>query len=179
MGRKLHFSLAFAIGMCDHIDTVIRPRIFDPIKTLKESYPCKRSPSRAKFSRSRPATTQATSFSKAVQEAKETGAFDQDVMQDQITQYANDYEFGARRGPGASKDPVMAEALKLAKKAISKALAAKYGPKHGKTAEEITEAARGVLAGAKGEKYLEQARQIVEITRAAADETLEETGLAA
>ena len=118
-------------------------------------------------------------MAKAVQEAKETGAFDQDVMQDQITQYANDYEFGARRGPGASKDPVMAEALKLAKKAISKALAAKYGPKHGKTAEEITEAARGVLAGAKGEKYLEQARQIVEITRAAADETLEETGLAA
>jgi hypothetical protein len=115
----------------------------------------------------------------SVQKSKETGAFDQDVMQDQITQYANEYEFGARRGPKASKDPVMTEALTLAKKAISKALVAKYGAKHGKTAEEITEAARGVLAGPKGEKYLEQARQIVEITRAAADETLEETGLAA
>jgi hypothetical protein len=118
-------------------------------------------------------------MAKAVQEAKDAGAFDQDIMQDRITAYADEYEFGARRGPGAPKDPVMAEALKLAKKAISKALVAKYGAKHGKTAEEINEATRGILAGPKGEKYLEQARQIVDITRAAADETLEETGLAA
>jgi hypothetical protein len=117
---------------------------------------------------------------KEVAAAKEDGSFDQDVMQDKITQYANEYEFGARRGPSSPKDPVMAQALSLAKKAISKALVAKYGAKHGKTTEEITEAARTTLAHpVKGEKYLVQARQIIEITRAEANETLEETGLAA
>ena len=118
-------------------------------------------------------------MAKHVSESKEAGAFDLDVFQDKITQYANEYEFGARRGPGAPKDPVMAEALKLAKKAISKALVTKFGPKHGKTADEITEAAKQVLEGPKGEKYLVQARQIIEVTKAAADETLEEVGLAA
>jgi hypothetical protein len=37
MARFLHFSLAFVAGLCNHIHTVVRPRTFIPIKTLKES----------------------------------------------------------------------------------------------------------------------------------------------
>lgn len=112
-----------------------------------------------------------------VKEAKDKGDFDIDVMQDLVTAYATGYEFGARRGPAAPKDPVMNEALKLAKKAISKALITKYGKDHGKTAEEITDAARTLLDSPKGAKYKEQAEQIVNLTRAAADEELAGLGI--
>jgi hypothetical protein len=108
-----------------------------------------------------------------VKEAIEKNDFDQDIFQDKVTQYASGYEFGARRGAGAPKDPVRNEALKLAKKAISKALVNAYGAKHGRTAEQITTAAQFLLDDpAKGPKYLEQAKQIVEVTRGAADEEL-------
>lgn len=109
-----------------------------------------------------------------VKDAKEKDDFDLDLMQDEISKYANEYEFGARRGGGGiPRDPVMAEAVKLAKRAIGKALIDKYGKDHGKTAEEITEAAKQLLAGPKGQKYMDQAEQIVSITRAAAEEELE------
>lgn len=119
-------------------------------------------------------------MAKQVADAKEANAFDLDIFQDKITAYADEYEFGARRGPGAPKDPVMAEALKLAKKAISKALASAHGAKHGKTAEEIGDAAKRLLDDpVKGQKYKDQAAQIVKLTRASADEVLIESGLAA
>lgn len=37
MARFLHFSLAFHNGMCDHIDTVIRPRLPDGAGNISSS----------------------------------------------------------------------------------------------------------------------------------------------
>jgi hypothetical protein len=109
-----------------------------------------------------------------VKDAKEKGDFDLDLMQDEVTQYASEYEFGARRGGGGVvRDPVEAEALKLVKRGIQKALVDAHGRDHGVSAEQITAHARKVLASEKGAKYREQAEQIVSITRAAAEEELE------
>lgn len=116
-------------------------------------------------------------MAKAVAEAKEANAFDTDVMQDKITAYANEYEFGARRGPGAPRDPVGAEAFRLAKKDVSAAVAQKYGAKHGFSADVIGEKARELLATPKGEKYRTLAQQIVDARSGAAEDVLAELNL--
>jgi len=113
-------------------------------------------------------------MAKGVAEAKEAGAFDLDEFQDRIAAYAEEYVFGARRGPAQPKDPVMAEAFKLAKAAVNKAVVEKYGAKHGYSAEVISDKAREVLGKPTGQKYIDLAKQIVEARQGAASEILAE-----
>lgn len=116
-------------------------------------------------------------MAKGVAESKETNKFDYDVFQDKITAYANEYEFGARRVGAAPRDPVLAEAFKLAKVAVSKAVVEKYGPRHAYTADDIAQQAREVLDRPSGQKFKDLAKQIVDARMGAANELLGELDL--
>jgi|SRR5215831_4439990 len=100
-----------------------------------------------------------------VKESKEKGDFDIDVMQDDVTKYSEEYEFGARRGPGTPKDPIRALALRFATTAVGKSLKAKHGDDHGFTAAEVKEIANKLLDHpTKGEKYLSKAKEVYRLT---------------
>lgn len=116
-------------------------------------------------------------MARGVADAKEAGAFDYDEFQKKITSYANEYEFGARRGPGAPRDPILSEAFKLAKDAVTKAVIEKYGQRHGYAADMIAEKAREVLDKPSGQKYKDLAKQIVDARLGAAKEVLSELDL--
>lgn len=123
-------------------------------------------------------------FAKRVQEAKDAAGEGNPLSQDVIdklyaefAEYAAAYEFGVRGGGGGPRDPVQTEAMSLAREAIRAALKMKGKKLTGKnpdvTAEQITEAAKRLLAGEKGTKYLDLAKERVAQQRAAADETLD------
>lgn len=62
-------------------------------------------------------------FAKKVTEAKKTGAIDLAAFQAEFDTYAASYAFGVRTGGGgAPRDPVMSEALRIAKSMIRDAL---------------------------------------------------------
>jgi hypothetical protein len=115
----------------------------------------------------------------AVKASKEKGDFDIDVMQDDVTKYAEDYEFGARRGPGTLKDPIRALALRFASTAVGKSIKEKYGQDHGFTSAEIKELANKLLDHeTKGAKYLAKAKEVHALTSVDdGDDTLEALGV--
>ena len=98
------------------------------------------------------------------------GATAEDVLA-----YANSYEFGVRT-PGAGRqaaDPVMREAISLAKTAIKAFLKA-----NNKTADkEAIQAKAEQLAADESKDYLARARRIVEEQKAAASLALDEMTL--
>lgn len=98
--------------------------------------------------------------------------FDTTELQTSLDEYADAYQFGVRTaGVRVSADPVKREAISLAKAAIRKALSAK-GRKA--TPEAIATAAEQLLAGPKGETYMQVARERIEAAKAVADETLDD-----
>lgn len=112
-----------------------------------------------------------------VKDTKEKGDFDIDVMQDEITKYSEEYEFGARRGPAAPRDPVRNLALRFATTAVGKSIKDKYGQDHGFTAAEIKELANKLLDHAtKGAKYLAKAKEVHALT-SVDDDTLDDLGV--
>jgi hypothetical protein len=115
----------------------------------------------------------------AVKASKEKGDFDIDVMQDEVTKYAEDYEFGARRGPGTPKDPIRALALRFATTAIGKSLKEKFDKDHGFTSAEVKELANKLLDHpTKGPKYLAKAKEVYALTSVdEGDDTLEGLGV--
>lgn len=65
-------------------------------------------------------------FASSVNKAKEAGTFDLASMQTSLTEYDSTYEFGVRRGGGGrTSDPVMAEAMNIAREKVRAAILAK------------------------------------------------------
>lgn len=112
-------------------------------------------------------------FAKRVKEAVDAGTFDQDMLQSQLDDYMNDYEFGVRTGGGGRVgNPVEAEALRIAKDKVRAALQRKGEKLSDYTAAAITEAAKGVLAGPRGDEIRAVAKTIVEAAAGVGDDDL-------
>lgn len=100
-------------------------------------------------------------FAKKVKDAGATP--DLAALQAELDAYAAEYAFGVRSGGGgAVRDPVMSEALRMAKKQIAELLR-----KQGKKVADfepaaITNAAKALLSRPEGEKIMEVARARVE-----------------
>jgi len=96
------------------------------------------------------------------------------ATQEDVTSYAEAYEFGVRTGGGrTAADPVMREAINLAKTAIKK-----YLKDHNKTADkEVINAKAEELANDPEKEYMDRARRIVEEQRNAASIALDEITL--
>lgn len=115
-------------------------------------------------------------FAKKVKEATEAGNADLAALQAELDQYAESYAFGIRSGGGgATRDPVMAEAMRIAKKQIGDAIRTKGGKVSDYTNEAITNAAKGLLARPDiGEKIMQVARDRVEEQKSLASSGLED-----
>lgn len=111
-------------------------------------------------------------FAKRVKDAKENGGFNLEVLQTEFDEYAKEYVFGVRTGGGPVRDPVMAEAMTIAKSRVRAAIKAKGIKQTDVTAAAVTEAARKFIA--KNPQILEQARQRVEEAQAAATADLDD-----
>lgn len=109
----------------------------------------------------------------------EAGALHEELVEEwqgRVNEYAESYQFGVRTGGGGRTpgDPETREALNLIKEAIREKLRQQYGPKHGRTAEQVTEAANRLLASDKGEQYRILAKQrLAQVMEAAATDVLE------
>lgn len=106
-----------------------------------------------------------------LKEEKEAGSFDVSVFQAKVDDYCESYEFGVRTGGGRSSDPVMTEALAIARDLVRKAIVAKGIKLADVKAANITELAKQTIE--KNPKILETARARVEEVRAIADVELE------
>lgn len=113
---------------------------------------------------------------KAAKEEAEKAGTEPDIhaLQDALTAYASEYEFGVRSAgsPRATVDPVTREALNLAREAIRAAAKAK-GLKLDK--EKVEELATGLIE--KDPKFRATAEERVAQKKAIAAETLESIGL--
>lgn len=99
-------------------------------------------------------------FAKKVKDAEETGKFDQAAFQAEFDTYAAAYSFGVRTGGGGStRDPVMAEAMNIAKAQIRAALKKKGVKVSDVEPSAITEAAKKQIA--RDEGIMELAKQHV------------------
>lgn len=109
-------------------------------------------------------------FAKSVSSAVEAGTFDQGVFQGQLEDYMSDYEFGVRRGGGGRVgDPVMREALLIAKDLVRKALAKAGIAVKDVGAADITKLAKDTIDSGKYPQIMETARARVEAQSDLAD----------
>lgn len=93
-------------------------------------------------------------------------------MQNEVTEYASEYEFGERVGGGAVRDPVLSEAMRIARDKIWEHLKRKGMKRKDVEVTAITEAARKLLT--KNPGIMELAKQRVAETQAAAASELED-----
>lgn len=108
-------------------------------------------------------------FAKSVKEALEAGAFDQGSFQEKLDEYALSYQFGVRSGGGGrTTDPVMAEAMNIARGMIRAKL--REQKRKNVDPKAINEAAKNLIA--KRADIMELARQRVAEQQAAASEDL-------
>lgn len=110
-------------------------------------------------------------FAKKVKDAGATA--DLTALQAELDAYAEAYAFGVRAagaGTGATRDPVMSEALRLAKKQIGELIKAKGGKVSQYPADQITAAAKKLLD--KDPAILDLARQRVAEQQAMASQAL-------
>jgi hypothetical protein len=99
-------------------------------------------------------------LAKKVKELDDAGTFDQNSMQATVDQYAESYQFGIRAaGAGVSRDPVMSEAMRIAKKQLGELLKKSGKKASDYTSETITNAAKALLA--KSSDIMELAKQRV------------------
>lgn len=104
-------------------------------------------------------------FAKKVKEASEAaaGAPDLASLQAELDAYAQEYQFGVRSGGGGvSRDPVMSEAMRIAKKQIGDLIRAKGGKVNDYEPAAITNAAKALLDRPEGAVIMETARKRVE-----------------
>ena len=116
-------------------------------------------------------------FAKKVDDKKSNGApiDDDDVLaelQSELDKYADEYEFGVRSGAGGVRDPVLSEALRIAKDKIRDHLKRKGIKLKDVEAPKITEAARKLIE--KNPEIMELAKARVQETQAAAAESLDD-----
>lgn len=109
-------------------------------------------------------------FAKRVKDHVDAGGSAAD-LQAEFDGKAAEYEFGARSGGGGSRDPVMTEAMSMARDIIKRAL--KQAGQSAK-AEQITEAAKRFLASPNGQKVMDEARSRVEAQKTIAQGSLDD-----
>ena len=107
-------------------------------------------------------------FAKKVRDAVEAGTFDLSTAQAEFDAYANAYQFGVRTGGGggSTRDPIMTEAMGIAKTNIKAALEKKGIKIRSVEAAAVNELAKKLIAKNPANKEL--AKQRVEEAKAAA-----------
>jgi hypothetical protein len=116
-------------------------------------------------------------FAKKVEDKKANGApiDDDDVLaalQADLDKYAEEYEFGVRSGAGGVRDPVLSEAMRIAKDKIREHLKRKGIKLKDVEAPKITEAARKLIE--KNPEIMELAKARVQEAQMAAAESLDD-----
>ena len=112
-------------------------------------------------------------FAKKVKDAKEAGSFDLAAFQGEFDTYAEAYQFGLRvGGGGVTRDPVMSEAMSIARGQIRVALRKKGVKIASVDAAALTAAAKKLID--KNPQIMELAKQRVEEAQAAAADDLSE-----
>lgn len=114
-------------------------------------------------------------FAKKVVEGQEAGVDDK-VLQQQLDDYANDYQFGVRTGGGGYRgDPVMTLAMNLGREMVRQAIKAKGLDAEDWPASRISTAAKALLEqqGENG-KIISTARAQVEAEKEAAQGAMAE-----
>lgn len=109
-------------------------------------------------------------FAKKVEEGVAAGKA-LEALQTELDSYAENYQFGVRTGGGAVRDPVMSEALRIAKDKIREHLKKKGKKLKDVDAKAITEKARELIA--RTPAIMELAKQRVEEAQAAAADDLD------
>jgi hypothetical protein len=109
-------------------------------------------------------------FAKKVEEGLKNGQT-VETLQEQLDAYANEYQFGVRTGGGAVRDPVMSEAMAIAKTKIKEHVKKKGKMLRNITAAAMTEAAKKLIE--RSPEIMQLARERVAATQAAAAEDLE------
>jgi|SRR5215472_12828799 len=92
-------------------------------------------------------------------------------LQTELDSYAESYQFGVRTGGGPVRDPVMSEAMTIAKNKIRDHLRKKGVKWKNVEAKAVTEAAKKLIA--KSPEIMELAKQRVEEAKSAAATDLE------
>lgn len=110
-------------------------------------------------------------FAKKVKDAGEVA--DLSALQAELDKYAADYAFGVRTGGGGvTRDPVMSEAMRIAKKQIGDLIRAKGGKVTNYEPSAINNAAKALLERPEGAQIMEVARARVEEQKALASSNL-------
>jgi hypothetical protein len=113
-------------------------------------------------------------FASKVRDGAEAGV-PHETLQQQLDDYANDYQFGVRTGGGGFRgDPVMTTAMNMARELVRNAVKAKGMDADAWPASRISQAAKALLEmqGENG-KILSIARQQIETERATAKEAMQ------
>lgn len=112
-------------------------------------------------------------FAKKVNEGTEAGVT-KDILQQQLDDYANDYQFGVRTGGGGFRgDPVMTLAMNISRELVRQAIKAKGLDQEEWPASRVSQAAKALIdnQGENG-KILATARKQVEAEKEAAKEAM-------
>ena len=112
-------------------------------------------------------------FAKKVVEGKDAGV-PQETLQQQLDDYANDYQFGVRTGGGGFRgDPVMTLSMNIAREVVRNAIKTKGMDTDDWPASRISQAAKALL-DAQGEdgKIISMARKQVDAEREVAKEAM-------
>lgn len=112
-------------------------------------------------------------FANKVRDGVEAGT-GLDVLQQQLDDYANDYQFGVRTGGGGFRgDPVMTLAMNIAREMVRQAIKSKGLDQEEWPASRVTQAAKALI-DSQGEdgKIVATARKQVEAEREAAKEAM-------
>jgi hypothetical protein len=110
-------------------------------------------------------------FAKRVKDSIDNNTFDAELLQTEFSDYAEEYQFGIRVG-GVTRDPIMSEAMQIAKGQIRAALKKKGVKLASVESSAITEAAKKLVASPRGEPIMALAKQRVEEAQSAAAEDL-------
>jgi hypothetical protein len=113
-------------------------------------------------------------FAKKVAEGTEAGV-GKDALQQQLDDYANDYQFGVRTGGGGFRgDPVMTLAMNIAREMVRQAIKAKGLDQEQWPASRVSAAAKQLI-DSQGEngKIVATARTQVEAEKVAAKEAMQ------
>lgn len=110
-------------------------------------------------------------FAKRVKDAKDNGSFDLEALKTEFATYADEYAFGIRTGGGgATRDPVLAEAMNIARGQVRAAIRKKGLKLADVQATAVTNAAKKLIE--KNPSILELARERVEETKAVSTDDL-------
>lgn len=112
-------------------------------------------------------------FAKKVAEGQEAGVT-VEILQQQLDDYANDYQFGVRTGGGGFRgDPVMTLAMNIARELVRSAIKVKGLDQDEWPAARISQAAKALLDSQGGDgKIVQTARRQVEAEKETAKEAM-------